>query len=111
MTKKKFNGVFISEVWDYRLSSAVPQIDTRSGTWVAHVYDKINPNFYPADPEEIRLASISKPLESFDTGIKTELGDEHDTKKVIACYEWFYSVRDKYALDNIKEIKAATRIS
>jgi hypothetical protein len=64
---------------------------------VVHIYSKSNPDF--VDGKE------SKPLESHDTGIEVETGDEYDTTKVSKCYEWLHSVRDKYALDNIEELK------
>lgn len=93
-------GINIREVWDFRLSSAVPGIDTRSGTWVVSIYAKENPDYDPENPTTLAL-----PLETYDTGIKSVEGDEYDTVKVSVCYEWLKSVRDKYSLDNIEELK------
>ena len=93
-------GVHIREVWDFRLSSAVPGIDTRSGTWVVSIYAKENPDY---DPDN--SATLALPLEIHDTGIKSVFGDEYDKAKVSVCFEWLKSVRDKYSLDNIEELK------
>ena len=90
MANKEFEGVDIKEVWNYRLSSAVPHIETGSGTWIVCIHAK--------DGGEL--------LASHDTGIKTEVGDERDTAKVKECYVWLYSVRDEYALDGIEAMKA-----
>jgi len=93
---KKFEGKEIREVWDFRLSTANPLIDTRSGTWIVHIYSNKNPDF---------TGKAAQPLESYDTGIKSEVGDEYDSSKVSKCYEWLYSVRDKYSRKNIEELK------
>lgn len=102
---KKFKGVDIKEVWNSRLSTAVPCITRSSGTWVAEVWSKKNPDYDPSNPD-----TVAVPIESYDTGIKVEPGDEYDAEKVIACYEWFYSVRDKYSLDNIEELKPYVKL-
>jgi len=94
---KKFEGIDIKEVWDYRLSKAVPFIDRTSGTWVVKVYSKENPDYDGKN--------LAQPLESYDTGIKSESGDQFDTEKVKKCYEWMYTVRDKYSLEDIEERK------
>lgn len=91
---KKFQGLNIKEVWNFRLSSAVPVIDRSSGTWVVYIYSKNNP-----DDE------VAEPLASHDTGIEAVDGDQHDTAKIIPCFEWLYSVRDDYSLENIEELK------
>lgn len=96
----KLQGVNIREVWDFRLSTAVPQIDRSTGTWVVNIYSKTNPDYDPSKPE-----TLAKPLESHDTGIKFVTGDEYDSKKVISCFEWLLKVRDKYSLDDIDERK------
>lgn len=98
--KKTFQGESIREVWDFRLSTAVPQITRVGGTWVAEVWAKNNSDYNPEDP-----STIAQLLEAFDTGIAAEGGDEYDTEKVKACYAWFYKVRDKYALDDIEDRK------
>lgn len=98
-TMKIFKGENIKEVWDYRLSTAVPLITRTSGTWVVEIWAKENTPF-TGDP-----ATLAKPLETFDTGIKAEPNDEHDTTKVTTCYEFLYKVRDQYALPNIEEMK------
>jgi len=98
----EFEGVNIREVWDYRLSTAVPQIDRRAGTWVVKIFAKSNPDYDPSKPE-----TMAKPLEVHDTGIEYVDGDEYDCEKLKICYEWLLSVRDKYALPNIEELKPA----
>ena len=90
----------IKEVWDYRLSSAVPLIDRASGTWVVKIFAKDNEDYDPSKQKTMAL-----PLEEFDTGIVYELGDEYDVSKLKPCYEWLLSVRDKYSLPNIEELK------
>lgn len=96
----EFEGVNIREVWDYRLSSAVPQVDRRSGTWVVQILAKSNPDYDPSKPE-----TMAKPLEVHDTGIKAVTGDEYDCDKLKVCYEWLLTRRDDYALENIEEMK------
>jgi hypothetical protein len=96
----KLQGKNIREVWDFRLSRATPLIDRRSGTWVVHIYDKVNPDYDPKKPE-----TEAKPLESHDTKIPAVEGDQFDTAKVKVCYEWLLKVRDKYALEDIEERK------
>jgi cytochrome oxidase Cu insertion factor (SCO1/SenC/PrrC family) len=97
---KKFEGKNIREVWDFRLSKATPVIDRRTGTWVVHIYSKVNPDYDPKKPE-----TLAKPLESHDTKIPAVTGDEHDVEKVKKCYKWLYSVRDKYSLPEIEKMK------
>ena len=99
---KTFAGLNIREVWNFRLSTAAPVIDRRSGTWVVHIYAKNNPDYDPADP-----STVAQPLESYDTGIPATPGDGYDAAKVAACYEWLYGVRDKYARPDIEELKPA----
>lgn len=96
----KIIGKNITEVWDYRLSNAVPIIDRSSGTWVVQIFSKTNPDYDPDDPE-----TIAKPLQIHDTGIPATVNDEYDVKKLIPCYNWLKSVRDDYSLDDIEERK------
>lgn len=96
---KEFQGVDIKEVWDYRLSNAVPQI-VRKETWIVEVWNKENTPCNPEDP-----STFAKPLETYDTGIMVEAGDEHDTSKIKMCYTWLMSVRDKYSRPDIEELK------
>lgn len=96
----EFQGKNIREVWDFRLSSAVPVINRTSGTWVVEIWSKDNPDYDPKRPE-----SAATPLEAYDTGIEAVEGDEFDSQKVGVCYQWLYTVRDKYALPNIEELK------
>lgn len=86
---KKFNGVDMREVWDYRLSTAVPTIYRRD-TWQVEITSK-GPN--------------PKPLAVHDTGIPVEPDDTHDREKISACYEWLYQQRDQFALPDIEERK------
>ncbi len=96
--EKVFEGVSIREVWDFRLSVANPVIDRRGGTWVVQIWSNTNPNHDPVNP--------TKPLQVYDTGIEATPGDEYDTDKLKVCYQWLYSVRDKYAREDIKERKS-----
>ena len=88
----------IEDVWDYRLSTAAPLIDRRSGTWVVQIWSKNNPDYDPA-------AGPARPLEEYDTGIPFVPGDEHDEEKISICYDWLLSVRDKYSRPDIEELK------
>ena len=90
---KKFNGVDMREVWDYRLSTAVPTI-YRQGTWQVAIESK---------------GPAREPLEVYDTGIPVEPGDIHDREKIAVCFEWLYKQRDKYALPDIEERKPIVR--
>lgn len=89
---------FITEVWDYRLSTAHP-INYKgglpggedTGTWHACVYSQ-------GDGHEL--------LEHHDTGVPVERGGDADNEPGInACYEFYRSVRDKYSRDDIEELK------
>lgn len=88
---KEFEGANIREVWDFRLSTAVPHIvRVPGGNWVVEIHSKVDGG---------------KPLKTHDTGLPTEKGDLWDKTKIIPCFEWLYSVRDEYALGNIEELK------
>lgn len=86
----EIQGLDIKEVWDYRLSTAVPTIYNQGKTWVVAIHSKGESN---------------DPLETHDTGVSTEKGDTYDTDKVKVCFEWLKSVRDKYSLPDIEERK------
>ena len=92
---KKFQGENILEVWDWRLSKASPTF-YREKTWIIAIHANDSPD-YDGTPNSA--------LEVYDTGIEVEENDIHDKEKLIVCYEWLYSVRDKYALDDIEERK------
>lgn len=94
---KEFNGEFIREVWDFRLSSAVPTLYNTGDTWVVAIHAKNNPDYDPLRPE-----TLAEPLEVYDTGIPTKGGNINDREAIKACYEWLYSVRNKHALDHIE---------
>jgi hypothetical protein len=94
----EIKGVDIREIWNHRLSRAVPCIDRRGGTWVAQIWAKSNPDFKPGDTPAV-------PLESFDTGVPAVVGDEHDREKICVCYDWLKSRREEYSLPNIEELK------
>ncbi len=97
----------ILEVWDYRLSTAAPLVykkypadlplpkDLEPGrnNWIAAVYDKGESN---------------APLELFNSGVAVEEGDTDDNMPD-SIYEFFRSVRDKYALPNIEALKPKVR--
>ncbi len=94
----KLQGKNIQEVWDYRLSTAVPVIDRRGGTWEVQIWAKSNPDYVEGQPP-------AQPLEVHNTGIEAVEGDEYDTVKVKACYQWLKGVRDDYSLPDIEERK------
>jgi len=75
-------GENIKEVWDYRVSTATPIINTSTGNWVCEVWSQSDSN--------------NQLLESFDTKIKVEPADHSDRAKLVVCFKWFKSVRDKY---------------
>lgn len=100
MAKLKYQGVNILEVWDFRLSKAIPIINRSGDTWMVEIYSKSNQDYDPDKPE-----TCAMPLEAFDTGIPAVEGDERDTKKVASCYAWLRKVRDKYSLDDIEDRK------
>jgi hypothetical protein len=97
---KEFTGVDIKEVWNHRLSTAVPTINRDGATWVVEIWSKSNPDYVPGNEK-----TLAKPLEVFDTGIKSEVGDHHDPAKIAKCYEWLYTKRDAYAHQNIEALK------
>ena len=86
----EIRGYNIKEVWDKKLSTAEPLIVRENGTWKCCVYDK---------------GVSSVPLETHDTGLPHVTGDEYDCEKLKVCFEWFKSVRDKYADEKIEEMK------
>lgn len=90
----------IRDVWDFRLSTASVMIDRRSGTWVVKIFSKNNPDYEPNIYD-----TLAKPLEEHDTGLPWEEGDEYDEAKLTVCYDWLRTVRDKYALPNIEQLK------
>lgn len=98
IASKGYKGLDITEVWDYRLSNAVPVIDRSEGTWKVHVFAKDNKEYRKNN-------GPSEALEVYDTGIESVPGDEHDVSKVIPCFEWLRSVRDKYSAEDIEERK------
>jgi hypothetical protein len=103
---KKFKGVQILEVWDFRLSVAHPLIRNDIGdTWLVQVWANSNPDYDPEKPDD-----AAQPLEVFDTKIPCETGDHWDAEKMKICYEWLRSVRDKYARDHIELRKPVCRM-
>ena len=96
----EIKGEDIREIWNHRLSRAVPCIDRRGGTWVAQIWAKSHPDHRPGD-----TSTLAMPLETFDTGIAAVEGDTHDREKIRACYVWLKSRRDEYALPNVEELK------
>ena len=95
---KQFKGKNILEVWDYRLSSAVPILKNTGETWIVEIWSKKNPDY-------VEGKTVSKPLATFDTEIRCQEGDAYDAKKISACYNWLSTVRDKYSLPNIEKLK------
>lgn len=92
----EIQGKNILEVWDYRLSEAVPQLNRSGATWVAEVWPKHAPDYDPERPE-----TLAAPLETYDTKIPVVEGDAHDPAKIAECYAWLRSVRDKYSRPDI----------
>lgn len=88
-TKKVFEGINILEVWDFRLSIGSPILYADSEFWKVVIYAND-----PGDQERIIL-------DEHVTDVKT-IGDPRDPEGVTACYEWLYSVRDKYSRDHIE---------
>ncbi len=95
----------ITEVWDYRLSTAqpinyrggLPGVDDKgepfefTGTWWACVYSQGDGNAM---------------LECHDTGVDVKPGgDDKNPEGLDACYDFYRSVRDKYSRDDIEELK------
>lgn len=116
----KILGIYTREVWDYRLSIATPTIYNSGKTWVVAIFSKNLPDhvapFRECDYDENEQpipgsertnpgTPPAEPLEVHDTGIPTEHGDANDCAKVKVCYEWLLTVRDKYAMPNIEELK------
>ena len=96
---------FITEVWDYRLSTAqpmnykggIPGVDedgnphAQTGTWWATVYSQ-------GDDRSL--------LEAYDTGVEVKPGGDSDNPEGIdACYDFYRSVRDKYSREDIDDLK------
>lgn len=95
-------GKNIREVWDFRLSSAIPQLRRDLGpTWVVQIMSKAQPDYDPSNPE-----TLAKPLAEHDTGVAVVTGgDAENAAGIIACYDWLRTVRDQYALPDIEERK------
>lgn len=105
-SKKEFRGKHILEVWDFRLSVANPLIRNDIGdTWLVQLWANENPDYDPEYP-----STLAEPLETYDTGIPFEVGDHWDVKKIKKCYEWLYSVRDKYAREHIELRKPVAKL-
>ena len=94
----KFQGINILEVWDYRLSVAKPIIYNSGKTWVVKIYAKKLPDYVEGQPP-------AEPLEIHVTDIPCEKNDAFDVEKIKVCFEWLHTVRDKYSLLNIEELK------
>ena len=80
MPLSEIKGEDIAEVWDYRKSTATPQINRMGNTWVVQVFCK-------------KGGGIK---ESIDTRIPVTPGDAHDKKKLIECFEAIDKLRLKY---------------
>ena len=87
---KEFKGVFIREVWDFRLSRAAPTLYNAGKTWIV----------------KIHCNKTGDVLAEYDSGIATVnaagIRNIHDTVAIAACYKWLYSVRDEYGRDNLE---------
>lgn len=96
----EFQGLNILEVWDFRLSTAVPVIDNSGPEWVVKIYLKQGPDFNPARPNQ-----VTKPIREYRTGIMSEPGDALDAEKVAKCYEWLYTQRNDFARADIEILR------
>ena len=94
---KKFKGVFIREVWDFRLSKAAPMLYNNGDTWIV----------------KLHCNATGDVLEEHDTGIsavKDGVCDNWDREGINACYVWLYSVRDNYSRGHLKERKPVVKM-
>jgi len=89
----ELKGIYLTEVWDERLSIGNPTLYNNGKTWIVEIMAN------NVDEHGV------EPLETHDTGILCEKGDTLDYVKVAKCYEWLKSVRDKYSKPNIEELK------
>jgi len=94
---KDFTGKETLEVWDFRLSIGSPILYANEDTWVVRIWAN--------DPGD----ETRKLLEEYATEIPTN-GDVHDPEGISACYEWLYSVREKYSRDHVEERKPVCRM-
>jgi len=93
---KKFLGINILEVWDFRLSIGSPILYADGEFWRVVVYAND-----PGDQERIVL-------DEHVTDVKTT-GDPRDPEGVAACYKWLHSVRDTHSRDHIELRKPITK--
>lgn len=85
----KILGINTREVFDHYLSTVTPTIYNSGKFW------KIALDYKDG----------SGVAEAVETNIPCEKGDGDDPKKLISCFEWIKSMRDKYALPNLDELK------
>ena len=92
----------ITEVWDYRLSTAQPILypggipgEEPTGTWIVCVYAQDDRN---------------EALETHDTKVAFNPAELHEGAGIDACYEFLRKVRDKYSRDEIDDLKPAVAL-
>lgn len=89
----------ILEVWDYKLSTAIP-VNYRGMVPVDDGFELSN--YWWAC---VRCQQTNEILELHNTGTKVVDGDLHDGAGLDACYEFYRSVRDRYAKPDIEQLK------
>lgn len=92
---KKFPGVNIREVWDFRLSYACPYLFNQGETWVVKLIANDSPD------------NKSNVLAEYDTGVPTS---ESGRKGIRACYNWLHRVRDDFSRDHIELRKPVVKL-
>lgn len=90
MNAKKYAGLDIREVWDWRLSTAQPILFNDKETWVIRIYANQAPD------------GESALLEEVVTDIPTDGGI---VEGQAACYPIIRDLRDKYSRPDIEELK------
>lgn len=88
---KKYQGVDIREVWDWRLSIAQPILFNNGEIWIIRIYAN-----EAADGESALLEEIETDIPT--AGVSIIEGQQR-------CYPMLREIRDKYSRDNIDELK------
>lgn len=85
----EIKGINTRKVFDHYLSTVTPTI-YNSGKFWRIVLD---------------YKDGSGVAEAVETNIPCEKGDTYDCEKIKCCFEWIKSVRDKYSMPNLEELK------
>jgi hypothetical protein len=89
-----FKGIDIREVWDFRLSKGTPILYDTGKYYEVHICDNKNNS-------NVLLKHI--------TSVPT-INDPHDPVGPKACFEWLYTVRDQFSLDNLEIRKPVVKM-